>query len=355
MAGVLNDRLSRKRVMIFADWSRAAIVLAMLLVQSERMLWLLFGLLFLETTQWALFEPGRSAVVPNITTGKDTLVANALSSTTWSVNFALGAGIGGLAAAFLGRNAVFVLNAISFMGSALLLSRMRFEEPHLEHVPPFRFRDLFDFSPIMEGLRYVRQDARLFATLFVKGGLSLMGTNWVIIPVLGERVFPLRLEGLTASQAGTLGMSLLMGSRGVGALIGAIAGASFAGGSHRRLRSVISWGFLAGGLGYLLLGGAGSAWTAALCLVVAHAGGSAIWTASTTILQQTSDDRFRGRIFSAEFAISMFVLSMTSYGAGYVVDRGVAVREVAVWTGVAVMGAGLVWMRALRLWRNSAD
>jgi hypothetical protein len=144
-----------------------------------------------------------------------------------------------------------------------------------------------------------------------------------------------------------------MGSRGVGALFGAVAGASFAGASAARLRQVVLWGFAAGALGYLLLWKAGSVWTAALCLVLAHAGGSAIWTASTTMLQRSSDDRFRGRVFSAEFAVSMFVLSMTSYGAGLVVDRGVPVLEVALWTGVALLAAGAVWLRALRLWRGA--
>src|ERR1700739_4855183 len=40
MAGVINDRISRKKVMIFADWARAGIVLAMILVRSRDTLWL---------------------------------------------------------------------------------------------------------------------------------------------------------------------------------------------------------------------------------------------------------------------------------------------------------------------------
>src|SRR6204780_5700841 len=77
-AGVINDRISRRKVMMFADWSRAAIVLAMMLVRTRAMLPLLFLLLLLETVCWALFEPGRSAVGPNITKGDESPVANAL-------------------------------------------------------------------------------------------------------------------------------------------------------------------------------------------------------------------------------------------------------------------------------------
>src|SRR5947209_13087295 len=66
-AGVVNDRMSRKRVMILADLARVAVVLGMLLVRSPRMVWLIFPLLFLETIGWGFFEPGHSAVIPSIT------------------------------------------------------------------------------------------------------------------------------------------------------------------------------------------------------------------------------------------------------------------------------------------------
>ncbi len=131
-AGVINDRMRRKQVMIFADWSRAAIVLAMALVRSRGTLWLLYTLLFLETVCWALFEPGQRAVIPNITKGDETPVANALCAATWSVNFAIGAALGGFVAVAFGRNTVFVLNSLSFVASALLIRRMRFTEPHAE-------------------------------------------------------------------------------------------------------------------------------------------------------------------------------------------------------------------------------
>src|SRR5438445_12020677 len=46
-AGVVNDRIRRKRVMIAADLARVAIVLAMLLVRSRSLVWLLYPLLLL--------------------------------------------------------------------------------------------------------------------------------------------------------------------------------------------------------------------------------------------------------------------------------------------------------------------
>src|SRR5437763_1112126 len=70
-AGVLNDRLRRKHVMIAADLVRVAVVLGMLLVRARSMVWLVFPLLFLESSMAAFFEPARSSVIPNITKESD--------------------------------------------------------------------------------------------------------------------------------------------------------------------------------------------------------------------------------------------------------------------------------------------
>ena len=171
---------------------------------------------------WALFEPGRSAVIPNITGAPELVIANALSSTTWSFNFAMGFAVGGVLAAYFGRNTVFVLNSLSFVLSALLIARMKFAEPHADNLPPLRLRDLANFAPIREGIRYVLKDPRLRTTIFVKAGNGLMGANWVLLPIFGQRIFPVRRAGLSVSQAGMLGMSLLMACRGMGAIVGPI-------------------------------------------------------------------------------------------------------------------------------------
>src|SRR5271167_2788184 len=174
-AGVVNDRLRRKHVMIAADVGRTLIVLCMLLIRSRERVWLVYPLLVAETLLAAFFEPARNALIPNIVEREDVVVANTLSSTTWSVNLMVGATVGGVIAALLGRDAVFLLNALSFVASAALIWGMRFAEPHAEGGRPFRARELVDFSPILAGIRYVRAHIRLRATIFVKFGNLIIG------------------------------------------------------------------------------------------------------------------------------------------------------------------------------------
>jgi predicted MFS family arabinose efflux permease len=350
-AGVVNDRLRRKHVMIAADLGRVLIVLCMLLVRSKEMVWLVYPLLVAETLLAAFFEPARSSVIPNVVAREDVVLANTLSSATWSVNLMLGATAGGLVAALLGRDAVFVFNALSFIASAALIFSMRFAEPHTEGGRPWRMRELVDFSPILAGIRYVRAHVRLRSTVFVKFGNLIIGPGWVLFTVMGQNEFAVRWHGLDPARGAFLGMSLLLGARGLGALLGPLLTAPWAGHWVPKLEIAIFWGYLGTAAGYALIGVSGHLWQACLCVLVAHFGSSIVWVFSTTLLQLQSDDKFRGRVFSADLGLCMFTIAAGAYLAGRFVDWGFAARHVASVSGMLMLIPAALWGLAIR--RNS--
>jgi MFS family permease len=347
-SGVINDRLRRKHVMIVADFGRMLIVLCMLLVRSKEMGWMVYPLLVAETLLAAFFEPARSSVIPNIVEREDVVLANTLSSTTWSLNLMIGATLGGAIAALLGRDAVFILNALSFLASALLILRMRFVEPHAEGARPLRARELVDFSPVIDGIRYVRSQVRLRSTIFVKAGNLIIGPGWVLFTVMGQNEFAVRWHGLDQARGAFLGMSILLGARGVGALLGPLLTAPWAGHWIRRLEIAIFWGFLTAATGYTLLGVAGHLWQASLCVALAHFGSSMVWVFSTTLLQLQSEDKFRGRVFAADLGLCMFTIAAGAYLAGRLVDAGFAARNVASVTGMLMVVPAGLWGLAIR-------
>ena len=336
-AGVVNDRLRRKHVMIAADLVRFAVVLAMLFVRSRSMVWLVYPLLLAETAMAAFFEPARSSVIPNITAEDEVLVANTLSSATWSVNLLIGAAVGGVVAAFFGRDTVFMLNAISFLTSALLIGGMRFAEPHAESAAPLRPRDLIDYSPVLEGIRYIRSHPTLLPAVFAKAGELMVGPSWVIFTVMGAREFAVHGRGIDAAGGAMLGMSILLGGRGLGAMVGPLVAARWAGRSDHRLRLGILLGYLTIAFGYCVLGASRSVWMAAGCAMLAHAGGSTVWVFSTTLLQFHTEDRFRGRVFSADLGLGSLTFAVTAYLAGRFLDAGISARTVATSTGVLML------------------
>lgn len=353
-AGVVNDRLRRKQVMIASDLIRFAVVLAMLFVRSRSTVWLVYPLLVVETTMTAFFEPARSAVIPNITSEREVLVANTLSSATWSVNLMIGASVGGVVAAFFGRDAVFILNALSFLTSAFLIRGMRFVEPHAETAAPLRVRDLVDFSPILEGIRYIRSHPTLLPTVFSKAGELMVGPSWVIFTVMGAREFAFHRPGITPAGSAMLGMSILLGGRGIGAMVGPVVSARWADRNDGRLRLGILFGYLTISAGYAVLGASRSVWMAAVCAMLAHAGGSTVWVFSTTLLQLHTEDRFRGRVFAADLGLGSLSFAVTAYLAGVFLDAGYSARTVATTTGLVMLVPATLLALSLRAGRARA-
>ena len=348
-AGVVNDRLRRKHVMIAADMVRFLVVLAMLLVRSRSTVWLVYPLLLAETIMAGFFEPARSSVIPNIAARGEVLIANTLSSATWSVNLLIGASVGGVVAAFFGRDAVFILNALSFLASAVLIGGMHFAEPHAESGAPLRPRDLVDFSPVLEGIRYVRNHRTLLPTVFAKAGELMIGPSWVIFTVLGAHEFAVHWRNVDAARGAMLGMSILLGGRGLGALVGPLVSARWAGRSDRRLQLGILYGYLIIAVGYGALGVSRTVWMAAACAMLAHAGGSTVWVFSTTLLQLHTDDRFRGRVFSTDLGFSMLTIAAGAYLCGRLLDAGIAARTVATFTGLVMLIPATLWTLAMRV------
>src|SRR5579863_2277101 len=122
-----------------------------------------------------------------------------------------------------------------------------------------------------------------------------------------------------------------------------LGAARWVGSNDRRLRLGILFGYLVISIGYGLLGAGSSVWIAAACAMLAHAGGSTVWVFSTTLLQLNTEDRFRGRVFSADLGLGSLSFAVTAYLAGLLLDSGLSARKVASSTGVAMLiPAGLL-------------
>ena len=120
ISGVVADRFSRRTIMIVSDILRAVVVLGFLFVRRADQLWIIYVLTVLQLALSTFFEPAKTAAVPSIVTDRELVAANAISSVTWSIMLTLGAAIGGVITGWFGTNAAFILDALSYVLSAVL-------------------------------------------------------------------------------------------------------------------------------------------------------------------------------------------------------------------------------------------
>jgi MFS family permease len=348
IAGVVVDRVDRRRLMIATDIIRGVLVLGLLLVRTREQVWLAYVVMALTVTGSAFFEPARTATIPNITTRDELMPANALSSATWAAMLAVGASIGGLVTALAGREIAFVINAASFFASAWFIGQTTYDSTPAPKPGRSGWLATSGIADMLEGAAYVRRSAHVSAIMFVKAGWGLAGGVLLLLAVFGQRVFP--VGGSTAA-----GIGVLYGARGIGAGLGPMALRWMLGQTPTTMRRSIGPAFFMVGAFYVGLAAAGTLPVAAVCVLLAHFGGSILWVFSTVLLQMEVPDEFRGRVFAAELALVTLTSSISSYITAYALDGiGWSARSLAFGLGAGFAVPGVLWLIMNARWKPAA-
>lgn len=335
-AGVLIDRFNRKHILILSDALRAVIVLLLLFASGPEHLWLIYVVTVFQFALSAVFEPGRSAILPSLVKPEDLLRANTLGNVTWSAMLAIGAIAGGVVAVLFGTMTALIIDAISFAISAFLISQIKTRQDRLvEQSAPGEIS--VSRGGFREGLRYVRRNPPIAAVLFIKIGLSMGSVDSLMI------AYATSLFIVGANGTGSLG--ILYSAFGIGAIIGPIILNRFNNGTTMTMRRLMIVSFTWVTVGWLLFGLAPSLFIAALALMVRAAGGSATWTYSSTIIQISVPDSYLGRVFSLDWAAFYLAITISTLVTGILIDTlgSDNIRAITIWTGLLSLLPLVLW------------
>ncbi|QJT80730.1 MFS transporter [Kosakonia sp. MUSA4] len=208
-AGVLADIIERRKILLFSQvWSFcAAAGLALLSFTGNVTPEVLLAANFLLSTGAALSSPAFQAIVPDLVEKQELSPAIALNSLGINISRAIGPALGGLILSFAGPWMVFLLNALSVVGVALVLQRWK-PQATVQRLPPEHF-----FTAIRGGLRYVHAAPVLQNVLARTVAFFLFGSaGWAMLPLVARRELGL----------GPGGYGIMLACIGVGAICGAV-------------------------------------------------------------------------------------------------------------------------------------
>jgi MFS family permease len=129
LAGLLVDRLPRRRVMIATDLLTAVVVLTLMRVTTRDDLWLVFVVAFAYGTSQLVFQSARLALVQGMLPDELLGQANGLLTTIRETMRLVGPLVGAAIFAVVGGGAVAVIDAVTFVLSAAALLAMRGPDP----------------------------------------------------------------------------------------------------------------------------------------------------------------------------------------------------------------------------------
>jgi MFS family permease len=308
VGGVAADRLPRRLLLISVEIVRIASAgaAAWLALGGLMQLWHLAVIAFVVGSAEAFFFPAYSAVLPTMLPADELLAANGVEGMLRPIaQQALGPALAGLLVGAFVPGAALLGAALGYAGALLPLLTVR-----LAPVAPAADGSTSVLGDLREGFSYFLRTGWLFATLAFASLLVLL----ILGPI--EVLVPFAVRDQTGS--GPSGYALVLGSYGVGAVIGSIIASV-----GRLPRRYLTW--------MLLLWGAGSAPLAVMgltdqlwlmgvaALVLGITGGMAtvIWG---TLLQRRVPPHLLGRVSSLDFFVSLALMPVSMALAGPVGD-----------------------------------
>ncbi len=207
--GLIADRHSKRKILYFTQASFAILVfLISILVYTDTVaIWMLY-IFSLGLGIVRIFDnPARQTFVSELVDSANVRNAVSLNSTAGNSARAIGPSIGGILIASVGIAACFLFNALSYLVTIFMLTKMREEEfvtaPRQEKAK----------GQLTEGFAYIMATPLIRNTLIMMAFIGTFAYEFqVSLPLMAERVF----HGDAGSYA------LLLSTFGVGAVVGGL-------------------------------------------------------------------------------------------------------------------------------------
>jgi MFS transporter, DHA1 family, staphyloferrin A biosynthesis exporter len=335
LAGVAADRFDRRGILLITVpiMIVSCVLMGLLVASGQLAVWHILVFSGFTAIIWAINNPVRQTLVPNLVPRRDLMNAIALNSAGFNSQKVIGPAIGGLLIAAMGPSENFFVQAASY-GMVLFLFGMMRVPP----TPP-NARKSSVASNFREGFSYVRREPMILAMLVAAlvPPLFSLPVTMAMLPVFQKDVFGAGPEGLGALMAGP----------GLGAVIATLGLASI---SHRVKRQglLMLIDLVLLGIAMIVFSQAPTLPLAVVALVGVGIFQMAFFTLNHTLLQSIVPDELRGRV-NAIFMADHGIGPAGSLLAGILTQAIGASYTVAIFGGIVLLLAGLLAWKSPRL------
>ena len=311
-ASTIVDRLPRKLIMVSTDLIRGLICLGVAgLIWAEAPPMAIFVLATLTSIVATPFRPAVAALMPSLVNEPEELTAaNGTASTIESLAFFVGPAIGGTLVAAFGVPIVVLLNAATFVWSALIVSRIRVadaadstEAVAAEPAEAAQGGDTVDATDSTDDSThdtesFWTESMAGFRTIWAHRDLRMVSGVYCLQTMVAGASLVFGVEmAVQMTSFGAPGIGYLDSVMGVGALLGGLVAIGRA--SAGRLASDFGVGVIFWALPLLLAAIWPQMWAAFLALFIIGVANPVVDVNATTIIQRSADDAVMGRVFGA--------------------------------------------------------
>ncbi|HET9589354.1 MAG TPA: MFS transporter [Anaerolineales bacterium] len=283
IGGVIADSFNRTRILYVTQSSAAilALILGLLTQYGQITIWHIYLLTGLQAVAIAFDGPARQALVPNLVPARDLPNAFSMTSIAWQTGSILGPALTGFIIAAGGQQAVYYINAISYLAVILALIL-------IGNVPQTKTDRIagVSLSSIQEGIRFIVNKPIILSTMFLDFIATFFSSADTLMPIIARDIL----------RVGVVEYGWLSAASSVGAVLAALVISQVH--ELRRQGPLFLGSVAVFGTATIIFGLSGSFILAWCALAVMGAADSVSTIIRNTIRQLQTPDHIRGRMTS---------------------------------------------------------
>ena len=283
ISGVMADSFNRTKILFITQSCAAllALVLGLLTQFGQITIWHIYTLTALQAVAIAFDGPARQALVPNLVPAKDLPNAFSMTSIAWQTGSILGPALTGFTIAFGGQQAVYYINAISYLAVILALIL-------IGNVPQTKTDRIagVSWSSIKEGIHFIVNKPIILSTMLLDFVATFFASANTLMPIVARDIL----------NVGVVEYGWLSAAPSVGAVIAALVLSQIH--ELRRQGPLFLGSVVIFGLATVIFGLSSSLVLAWGALTVTGAADAVSTIIRNTIRQLQTPDYLRGRMTS---------------------------------------------------------
>ncbi|MEA3434141.1 MAG: MFS transporter, partial [Campylobacterota bacterium] len=213
LIGIIIDRIDFKKLMMTLLIVEIVMTLSFLFINSLEYVWVLMILIFIRSAAASLLFSAEMALFPKIVQGEMLKNTNEIHSIIWSLSYASGMAVGGIATYYLGYDTAFIIDAILYSIAVLLLLGLKLSLEKAVHADS-------NWKMFKDGFNYLRSRRKILHLIFLHAAIGLTSFD-ALITLLSDFQYkeviavPLAIGLMNATRA----LGLMIGPFFIGKII----------------------------------------------------------------------------------------------------------------------------------------
>ncbi|MEA1952989.1 MAG: MFS transporter [Campylobacterota bacterium] len=323
--GIIIDRVEFKKLMLMLLLTEIFMTIGFIFIDSLETIWILMILIFIRSSAASMLFSAEMALFPKIVKGEMLKSTNEIHSVIWSLCYASGMAVGGIATYYFGYDTAFIIDALLYSLAILLLLGLKLSLEKTLHEDS-------NWQMFKDGFHYFISQKKIFHLILIHAALGFTSFD-ALVTLLADLQYkeiiavPLAIGWINATRA----TALMIGPFFVSKLVNKNTLHYF---FFLQGVAIIFWSYLQFNF-YLAL----------IALFVAGFFTTTLWSYTYLLIQEETQEKYMGRVISYNDMFFMLSNVTTALFIGYASKWGMSLQNITI-----VLGMGFIFTAFYYLW-----